>query len=75
MDRSRKLAPHSLREPNWPAPGTQCHSLTGALRMVRMYGDRVPTVERLQSDFGLSRATAYRWRAAFVASLPIMDAA
>lgn len=29
------------------------------------FGNRVPTVETLQHRFGMSRATAYRWRRAW----------
>lgn len=56
---------HSSREPGWPEWGRQNITLTAALRMVRMYGDRIPSVAQLRADFGVSRATAFRWRAAF----------
>lgn len=59
-------APHTLRNPGFPSCNTRNISLTIALRMVRMYGDRVPSVERIQADFDVHRATAYRWRGAFV---------
>lgn len=62
-----RLCPsHTVSQPGWPDPGRQCTTLTAALRLVRAYGDRVPTVELLQADFGVSRATAYCWRAAFI---------
>lgn len=35
-----------------------------AIRMTRKYGKRIPSVQELQDDFGMSRATAFRWRAA-----------
>ena len=57
---------HTTRVPGWPSPRSQNTTLTTAIRLVRMYGNRVPTVEALRSDFGVSRATAYRWRAAFI---------
>lgn len=56
---------HHNREPGWPEWGRQNITLTAALRMVRMYGDRIPSVAQLRADFGISRATAFRWRAAF----------
>jgi transposase-like protein len=56
---------HHNREPGWPEWGRQNLTLTAALRMVRMYGDRIPSVAQLRADFGVSRATAFRWRAAF----------
>lgn len=56
---------HHNREPGWPEWGRQNITLTAALRMVRMYGDRIPSVAQLRADFGISRATAFRWRGAF----------
>ncbi|WP_440565664.1 hypothetical protein ACSYAO_002571 [Stenotrophomonas sp. STK16_22] len=56
---------HHNRQPGWPTWGRQNLTLTAAVRMVRMYGDRVPSVAQLRADFGVSRATAFRWRAAF----------
>ncbi len=35
-----------------------------AVRIVRRYMTRVATVEDLRAEFGMSRATAYRWLAA-----------
>lgn len=35
---------HHNREPGWPDWGRQNLTLTAALRMVRMYGDRIPSV-------------------------------
>lgn len=35
-----------------------------AVRIVRDFPNRVPTAQELQQRFGMSRATAYRWRAA-----------
>lgn len=66
---------HTLRNPGWPDCFSQSVTLTAALRLVRAYGDRVPTVAHLQNDFGVSRATAYRWRAAFAESLQMRVAA
>ena len=60
----RRLA-FTNRVPGWEPPGVVSTTLSCAIRLVRAYGDRVPTVEQLQRDFEVSRATAYRWRAAF----------
>lgn len=56
---------HHNRVPGWPECGRQNITITTALRLVRMYGDRLPSVAQLRADFGVSRATAFRWRAAF----------
>ncbi|WP_442246746.1 hypothetical protein ACS0OQ_13595 [Stenotrophomonas riyadhensis] len=42
---------HHNREPGWPAWGRQNLTLTAALRMVRMYGDRIPSVAQLRAAF------------------------
>ncbi len=47
-----------------PDPHCQHQGITFAVRLVRTYGRRLPSVEELQNKFGVSRATAYRWRAA-----------
>ncbi len=57
---------HVCEQAGWPNPNTQNASLTLAFRMVVRYGHSVPSVETLRADFGISRATAYRWRRAFV---------
>lgn len=46
---------------------SQSQALTFALRLVMYYGAHPPTPDQLQRDFGMSRATAYRyrWRAAY----------
>ena len=63
-----------------PAPGQRytearghLHSPAGiakavltALQVTTKYGHRQPTVAQLRADFGMSRATAYRWRAAWL---------
>jgi hypothetical protein len=48
------------------APSGAKASLFLALRIVRLYGSRPPTVESLRSEFGMCRATAYRWRRAWL---------
>ncbi len=50
--------------PGLPSPHVQHQGITLAVRLVRAYGKRVPSVEELQRTFAMSRATAYRWRAA-----------
>lgn len=61
----RSTEQHHSRERGWPEWSRQNITLTAALRMVRMYGDRMPSVAQLRADFGVSRATAFGWRAAF----------
>lgn len=68
-------AHHHNREPGWPDWGRQNLTLTAALRMVRMYGDRIPSVAQLRADFGVSRATEFRWRAAFRDAVEQQEAA
>ncbi len=59
---------HTMRNPGWPDPGAQSTLLTTAIKLVRMYKDDVPSAEKIRQDFGVSRATAYRWRAALKAA-------
>lgn len=44
--------------------GTAIMSLVVACRIADKYRSRLPSVKELQDDFGMHRATAYRWRAA-----------
>jgi len=39
------------------------------IQVARKYGNRVPDASELQDSFNLSRATAYRWRAAIAAAI------
>ncbi len=71
----RPVERHNTREPGWPEYGRQNITLTAALRMVRMYGDRLPSIAQLRADFGVSRATAFRWRAAFRDAIEQQEAA
>lgn len=45
-----------------------CSTTTGkiltAFRIAKRYTHRLPTVQELCQDFGMSRATAYRWLSA-----------
>lgn len=41
-----------------------------AIRVAKRYGGKCPTVAQLQADFGMSRASAYRWRAAWKCACP-----
>lgn len=50
--------------PKLPSPSSQHQGITVAIRVVRKYGTRIPSAEELCRDFGMSRATAYRWAAA-----------
>lgn len=58
--------------PELTTDGGRTHTvlLTNAFRIVRFFGDREPTVPLLMSHFGMSRATAYRWLAAYRAANP-----
>lgn len=73
------LAPSRRGHDSWSARranGTRdyrefCHSngnskLVFALQVVREFGATPPSVEQLVSRFAMSRATAYRWRAAWL---------
>lgn len=62
-----KMAVHSVRVPGYPSPRSGSVALTIAFRLIRRYGSSVPTIEQLIRDFEVDRATAYRWRAAFIA--------
>ena len=61
-----RLDPLHMREPGYPPHGLANITLIKAVRIARHYGGRIPTVAQLRADFGMSRATAYRWRAAFL---------
>jgi predicted DNA-binding transcriptional regulator AlpA len=37
-----------------------------AVRLAISHRERAPTIEHLRAQYGMSRATAYRWRAAFI---------
>lgn len=43
-----------------------------AVTVARAFPTRAPTVEELQSMFGMHRATAYRWREAFIDAIGVM---
>lgn len=60
---------YTMAQPGWPSCGTQSVTITTAVRMVRRYGQKVPDVAQIIHDFGVSRPTAYRWRAALRESL------
>jgi len=46
------------------SPGGANRGLVVALQIARKYRTK-PTIEALMRDFGMCRATAYRWRAAW----------
>lgn len=39
-----------------------------ACRLVEKYRNRLPSIAELQSEFGMHRSTAFRWRAALAAA-------
>lgn len=47
-----------------PSPEYATTSILIAVRIARRYTRRLPTVDELRADFGMSRAMAYRWLAA-----------
>ena len=47
-----------------PPWGTTSSLVLTACRIAKRYTHRLPTVEELRRDFGMSRATAYRWLSA-----------
>lgn len=40
-----------------------------AVRLALRFGGQAPSVPQLRNEFGMSRATAYRWRRAFLDAL------
>lgn len=66
---SIRAANYTMAQPGWPHCGTQSVTITTAVRMVRRYGQRVPSVDQIIQDYGVSRATAYRWHAALRESM------
>lgn len=56
-----RMERHTMRVPGWESPYTKNFSLVLAIRLIRKYGDRIPTKDQVMQDFEVSRATAYRW--------------
>lgn len=56
-----------MRQPNYtmerprPSKNTVNASIMVACSIACRYSRRLPTVKELQEQFGMSRATAYRW--------------
>lgn len=56
-----------MRQPNYTEqmPGPSRNTVNGSIliacSIARRYSRRLPTVKELQEQFGMSRATAYRW--------------
>lgn len=44
-----------------------------AVTIARAYTTRPPSIDQLRNRFQMSRATAYRWRAAFVDAMGIVE--
>ncbi len=51
-------------EAGTPPPGVTAIGILTAMRIAMRYRDRIPTHKQLMADYGMSRATAYRWLAA-----------
>ncbi len=51
-----------------PSPAPSALLLQTAFRVATKYSHRLPTVAELQGEFGMHRATAYRWVAAMRAA-------
>lgn len=66
---SMRAENYTMAQPGWPHSGMQSVTITMAVRIVRRYGQRIPSVDQIIQDFGVSRATAYRWHAALRESL------
>ncbi len=54
---------YTTREPR--AHVAPCIRVIQALRIAQRFGNKRPTIQGLRESFGMSRATAYRWRAAW----------
>ena len=48
-----------------------CAAIYLGVCVARRFGDKVPSVDALREQFGVCRATAYRWRAAYAAALGV----
>lgn len=51
-----------------PPPSCVAGSVFTAMKIALKYTHTMPTVQQLRADHGMSRATAYRWLAAFKAA-------
>ena len=47
-----------------PPWSTTCGSIYTACQIAQRYRNRIPSIKELRSEFGMSQATAYRWRSA-----------
>lgn len=57
---------YRMNRPSLHAEGGVCSVMAMALQIFRAFGNRQPTVAELCKRFDMSRATAYRWRAAWL---------
>lgn len=55
---------HYTTDAGTPPPGVTAIGILVACRIACRYQHRIPTPTELRNDFGMSRATAYRWIAA-----------
>lgn len=63
-----KTEPWTLA-PGMPDKGTVGLTMLAAVRIARRFPNEPPTVQQLQRLYGVHRATAYRWRAAFLEAI------
>ena len=56
---------HYTQRAGTPPTTTVGRNIYGAACIATKYAHRLPTVDELRSDYGMSRATAFRWVAAF----------
>jgi hypothetical protein len=54
-----------ILRPGTPPTSTVHRGIYGAACIATRYASRVPTVDELCAEYEMSRATAYRWIAAF----------
>lgn len=57
---------HRTASPGTPSPDTAACAISFGIRLALAFPTRAPTVDELRSAFGVSRATAYRWRRAWL---------
>ena len=63
---------YTVRDAGVPAT-TGITRVAVAVSICRRFPDAPPTVDLLRREYGMSRATAYRWRAAFVDAMGLQS--